>query len=83
MIELGGGAGFLLEAQEAFGIRGKAGVNDLQGDVSPEPRVPRPVHLAHSARAQRGENFVRAESLPALIAIVSSPDSSAIEAPSL
>ena len=34
VIELGGGAGFLLEARQAFGVRGEAGVNDLDGDVA-------------------------------------------------
>ena len=61
VIELGGGAGFLLEAREAVGIRGEAGVNDLDGDVAPESRVPRPVDLAHAAGAEGREDLVGAE----------------------
>ena len=60
VIELGGGAGFLLEAREAFGIRGEAGVDDLDRDVTAEPRVPRPVNLAHAARAERRQGSRRA-----------------------
>ena len=32
---------------------------DLDRDVSPEPRVLRPVDLPHPARAERGEDLVR------------------------
>jgi hypothetical protein len=58
VIELGCGAGFLLEAREAFGIRGEAWVNDLDGDVSREPRIPRLVDLTHPPCAERREDFV-------------------------
>jgi hypothetical protein len=64
VIELGRGSGFLLETRETFGVRGEAGMNDLQGDVSPEPRSPRPVHLAHPAGAQWREDLVWAEAGP-------------------
>ena len=61
VVELGGGAGFLLEAREAFGIGGEARVDDLDRDFAPEPRVARPVDLAHAARAERREDLVGAE----------------------
>jgi len=66
VIELGGGTGFLLEAQEALGILCEAGVNDLDGDVASEPGVPCAVHLAHAAGPDPGNNLVGAEAGPRL-----------------
>ena len=36
----------------------------LDRHLAPEPRVPRPVHLAHPARAERREDLVGAEASP-------------------
>jgi len=61
VIELGGDARFLLESREAVGIRGEAGVDDLEGDVAPEPRVARPPHLTHATRAEERDDLVWAK----------------------
>ena len=50
-----------LEAGEGAGIAPNVVRQNLDGDVAPEPRVPRPVDLAHPARAERGEDLVGAE----------------------
>jgi len=42
-------------------VGGETCGKDLDGDVAPEARVTRLEHFAHSARAERGEDFVRAE----------------------
>jgi hypothetical protein len=36
-------------------------VDDLEGDVAPEPRVLRPIELAHAARADERNDLVWAE----------------------
>ena len=54
MIQGRGRAGLLLEALAAIGIRRDGGGQDLDRDLAPELRVPRPVDLAHPARARAG-----------------------------
>ena len=55
IIERRDGTGFALEAiAEFFG-------GDFDGDGAVEPRIAGTVYFAHPARAQRGENLVRAE----------------------
>jgi hypothetical protein len=61
MIQRGGGAGFLLEAPQAISIDADLGGQDLDGDVSAEPRVLRTIDFAHPADADGGLNLVRAE----------------------
>src|SRR5207249_3320261 len=61
MVELACGARFLLEASQTVGVLGEGFWQDLDGDLATQPGVPRAVHLAHPARAQRREDFVRAE----------------------
>ena len=61
MIQSGCGEGFLLEATEPLGIRRGRRVQHLDRHVALQPRIARPIHLAHSASAERAEDFVRAE----------------------
>jgi len=51
-----------LEPRHAFGIRGERVRQDLDRDLAPERRVRRSVDLAHSAFADRRDDFVDAES---------------------
>src|SRR6266850_6118072 len=53
--------GLALEAREPLRIGGKQLGQDLDGDVAPELRVARTIHFAHAARAESGQDFVRAE----------------------
>ena len=46
-----------LEARERLAVRDEALGQDLDRDVALEPRVPRPVDLAHAARAPIGERI--------------------------
>ena len=52
VIEDPGGAGLLLEALQAVRVARKRGRQDLDRDLAAEPRVLRPVDLAHPARAE-------------------------------
>jgi hypothetical protein len=52
VVERGDGAGFALEALQPFRVRCDVGGKDLDRDVAPQPRVARPVHLAHAAGAE-------------------------------
>ena len=61
VIDPTGEAGLLLEAVEAIGIRREDTGQDLDRDVTPEPRIACPVHLAHAARAERGHDLVGPE----------------------
>jgi len=61
MIQRRGGACFLLEATQAIGIRAELGGQDLDGNISPEPRVVCPINFTHPADPKQGQNCVRAE----------------------
>ena len=61
MIERGEGLRLALEPRETIGIRGERVRQDLDRDLATERRVRRPVHLAHSAVADRRGDFVDAE----------------------
>ena len=54
-VQRGRRAGFLLEAAEAISIDAEFGGQDLDGDVSAEPRVFRTINFAHPAGAPSGE----------------------------
>ena len=56
-----GRAGLLLEAVEAIDIGREDAGQDLDRDVTPEPRIACPVHLAHAACAERGHDLVGPE----------------------
>jgi hypothetical protein len=59
--ERGNGASLLLEAMEPRRIARHGLWQDFDGDVTREPRVAGLVHLAHPARAEQCDDFVRAE----------------------
>ena len=52
---------FALEPREPFGIVRRTVRQDLDGDVAIELRVAGAVDLAHAARADRRDDFVRAK----------------------
>ena len=58
MIQRRDGASFLLEASQTVNIFRKCFGEDFDGDVAAEARVLRAKHFAHSARANRRDNFV-------------------------
>jgi hypothetical protein len=47
MIQRGGDAGFLLESAQAIGIDAELGGQDLDRDVSAEPRIVRAICSSH------------------------------------
>src|ERR1700693_4280835 len=61
MIQRGDGARFLFEAPEAVGIFRKRFWQNFDGDIAAETRVLRAEYFAHSASANRRDNFVRPE----------------------
>ena len=66
VIERAYGLRFLLEAAQALRVgRCRLG-EDLDGDFSPEPRVPGAVDLAHAAGPERPADLVGAETIPRL-----------------
>jgi len=54
-------ARFPLEAMQMVVRCGKGGGENLDRNNAIEPSVTRAIHLAHSARAQRADDFVRSE----------------------
>ena len=56
--------GLALKARQSVGISGKRGRQDLDGDLTFQLRVRRPIHLAHTAFADRRGDFVDAERVP-------------------
>jgi hypothetical protein len=61
MIQGGQRPRLALEAGETLDIHRERAGENLQRHVAPEPRIPRAIHLAHSAGADRGDDLVRAE----------------------
>ena len=61
MIQAGDGFGLALEALPAHRIVREMRRKNLDGDRTVQARVQRPINLAHSARAERRDNFVGAE----------------------
>ena len=59
--ESGSGPRLLLEAGHRHGIDGPVGRDHLDGHVAPEPRIARPIHLAHPSGANLRNDFVDAE----------------------
>jgi hypothetical protein len=58
MIQAGNGARFTLESFAQFGTIRKMRWQNFDGDDAVETRVAGAVHLAHSARANAGEDFI-------------------------
>ena len=61
VIERRGAARLALEAGKTRGVAREGRGQDLHGDLAAEPAVPREVHLAHPAPAERAENLAIAE----------------------
>ena len=61
MIQRGERLRFPLETHQAIGSGGEEFGQDLQRNIATEPGVACLVDLAHAARAERGEDFVRAK----------------------
>ena len=53
--------GLALEASQTFGVGGEILGQDLDGDITLELRIARPIHLAHTARTERFEDLVVTE----------------------
>ena len=62
VVEAGDRARFVFEARQAFGVSGHIGRQHLERDVATEAHVPRPIHLAHAAGAERRDDVVATES---------------------
>ena len=58
MIQAGDGFRFALEALLANGIAGKMCWENFDGNGALQPRVPRTIHLAHPARANRVQDLI-------------------------
>ena len=55
-----------LEPPKALGVLGELRRQHLDRDVAAEAGVARPVHLAHAARADRGDDLIGAEAITGL-----------------
>ena len=58
--ELGDSTSFVLEAMAKMGILGKMFRQNLDSDFTAQPRITGTIHLSHAARADDGQDFVRA-----------------------
>ena len=61
MIKLRDRAGLTVEALAKLGISRERVWENLDCDISIEPRVPGAIHLAHATDAEKRDNLVRAE----------------------
>ena len=61
MVERGQDLGFALEASHAFGVAGERFGEDLQRNIALQLGVACAIDLAHAARADGGEDLVRAK----------------------
>lgn len=57
VVQLGGGLGFVLEAQEPLGIQGRGVGQDFQGDAAVEGNLRGFVDDAHAAAAEFAEDL--------------------------
>ena len=62
VVEAGDDAGFMFESRQAFRVRGHAGRQHLKRNVTTEAAIPRPIHFAHAAGAERRDDVVATES---------------------
>ena len=58
VVERGQDAGFTLEPRDAIGIGAEGFGERLQRHIPTEVRVMRPVHLSHTADAERAQDLV-------------------------
>ena len=57
----GDGARLALKPRKRVGIAGETGRDGLDRDVTPQPRVAGPIHLAHATRAQQRQDLIGTE----------------------
>src|SRR5687767_3207774 len=58
MIDLRDESRFTFEACESIRIVREGGRQNLDGDFAPEPRIARPVNLAHAAVTEQGNDLI-------------------------
>ena len=61
MIQRRNRARLAVESLSQLRVGGKMLRQDLDGHVAAQPGIPGAIHLAHSARSQRGHNLVRSK----------------------
>jgi hypothetical protein len=61
MRQRGHRARLLLEPAQSVGVSARTVGKDLDRNVPSEPRVARPINLAHASRPQRCDDFVRSQ----------------------
>ena len=61
MVQRGESSRFTLEARQTVAVLGKERRQDLERDLAVEARVAGPVHLAHPALANLGQDWVCAD----------------------
>ena len=64
MVQRGERPGLALEARQPLGIVRERLGQDLDRDIAPKFRVTRAIDLAHAARTDLGDNFIRAKTRP-------------------
>jgi hypothetical protein len=62
VVEAGDDAGVMFKSRQAFRVRGDAGKQYLERNVTTEAAIPRPIHFAHAAGAERRDDVVATES---------------------
>src|SRR5262249_60387688 len=53
-----------LKPRQTLGIAGNGRREDFERDLALQPRIPRPIHLAHATGAERCNDFVGADTRP-------------------
>jgi hypothetical protein len=61
VVECSEDLGLALEARQAIGIRSQGLGQDLDGDLTFQVRIGRPVDLTHAASADWGDDFIGAK----------------------
>ena len=61
MVQRAGGPRLLFEALPARRVGSDIRGQYLERDLAAQSRIPRPVYLAHAARAQRRNDFIRSK----------------------
>src|SRR5262245_30408696 len=63
VVECSNGPSFALESSPPIRVAGKLCGEDLDGDRAIEPRVERPIDLAHAARTNQADDFIGPEAV--------------------
>ncbi len=62
MVEASGNPCLAADLRDVIAVDGRA-AQDLDGDITAQPRVVGAIHVTHAARAEQPENSVRSEAL--------------------